>query len=48
MAQYAFSAPGNIDIAHAQLTPGKILNFHQEAEMLEAARQAAEQEKETE
>jgi hypothetical protein len=48
MAQYAFGAPGDIDIAHAQLTPEKILNFQQEAEKLEAMRLAAEREKEVE
>jgi hypothetical protein len=48
LAQYAFGAPGDIDIAHAQLTLGKILNFHQEAEKLEAERLAAEREKEAE
>ena len=48
MAQYAFGAPGDIDIAHAQLTPEKILHFHQEAEKLEAARLATEREKEAE
>jgi hypothetical protein len=37
MAQYAFGAPGDIDIAYAGLTPEKIQNFHQEAERLEAA-----------
>jgi hypothetical protein len=46
LAQYAFSAPGDIDIAHTGLTPEKILHFHQEAEKLEAARLAAEREKE--
>ena len=34
--------------AHAGLTPEKILHFHQEAEKLEAARLATEQEKEAE
>ena len=48
MAQYAFGTPGDIDIAHAQLTPEKILNFQREAERLEKARLAAEREKETE
>jgi hypothetical protein len=48
MAQYAFGAPGDIDIAHAGPTPEKILNFQQEAERLEAARLAAEREKEAE
>jgi hypothetical protein len=45
VAQYAFGAPGDIDIAHAQLTPKKILDFQQEAEKLEAVRLAAEREK---
>jgi hypothetical protein len=35
MAQYAFGAPGDIDIAQAGLTPEKILHFQQEAEKLE-------------
>jgi hypothetical protein len=35
---YAFGAAGNIDIAAFKPTPEKILNFHQEAERLEAAR----------
>ena len=48
MAQYAFGTPGDIDIAHAGLTPEKILHFHQEAEKLEAARLAVEREKEAE
>ena len=48
VAQYAFSAPGDIDIAYAQLSPEKILNFQREAERLESARLAAEQEKEVE
>jgi hypothetical protein len=48
MAQYAFGAPGDIDIAHAQLTPEKILHFHQEAAKLEAMWLAAEREKEAE
>jgi hypothetical protein len=48
MAQYAFGAPGDIDIAYAGLTPEKILNFQREAEKLEAARLAEEREKEAE
>jgi hypothetical protein len=45
-AWYAFGVAGDIDIAAAKLTPEKILKFHQEAEQLEAARQAPEREKE--
>jgi hypothetical protein len=47
-AQYAFGAPGDIDLAAFQPTPKKILSFHQEAEKIEAARLAAEREKEVE
>ena len=47
-AQYAFGTPGDIDIAHAGLTPEKILHFHQEAEKLDAARLTAERGKEEE
>jgi hypothetical protein len=48
MAQYAFGAPGDLDLAAFQPTPEKILSFQQEVEKLEAARLAAEREKETE
>ena len=48
VAQYAFGAPGDIDIAQAKLTQEKILNFHHEAEKLEAARLTAKREKEAE
>jgi hypothetical protein len=48
LAQYAFGAPGDIDIAHAHLTPEKILNFQQEAEKPDAPRPAAELEKNAE
>jgi hypothetical protein len=37
-AWYAFSAAGDIDIAASKPTQEHILNFHQEAERLEAAR----------
>jgi hypothetical protein len=48
MAQYAFGAPGDIDLAAFQPTPEKVLHFQQEAEKLEAARLATEREKEAE
>jgi len=39
---YAFGAAGNIDIAVFKPTQEIILNFHQEAERVEAARQTEE------
>jgi hypothetical protein len=40
MINYAFGAAGDIDIAAFRPTPEKILEFHQEAERLEATREA--------
>jgi hypothetical protein len=40
LINYAFGASGDIDITAFRPTPEKILSFHQEAERLEAAREA--------
>jgi hypothetical protein len=48
MAWYAFGAAGDIDIAAFKPTQESILNFHQEAEKLEAARMGKVEQEEAE
>lgn len=44
-ARYAFTVPGDIDIAAADLTPEQIARFAREAEQAEAAFAAVEKER---
>jgi hypothetical protein len=46
--RYAFGVAGDIDIASARPTQKELAEFAQKAEALEAARQAAQREKEAE